>query len=148
MTLNSAPQSLLGALLHGDGLAPMEGPCHLTTVLPVFHATPRIQLARVLDAHRNHYDAFLVVHGTDTMAYSASAVSLMLYGFRKPIVFTGSQLPLAMPRSDARQNLIDSLTCATAYFNPPHVHFQVRVWRRSRWVVGGWGRGGRGGGDG
>ena len=40
--------------------------------------------------------------------------SLMLKGFKKPIVLTGSQLPLAMPRSDARQNLIDSITCATA----------------------------------
>lgn len=45
----------------------------------------------------------------------------MQTGFRKPIVITGSQLPLAMPRSDARQNLIDSVTCLTAFFNPPHV---------------------------
>lgn len=45
-------------------------------------------------------------------------------GFKKPIVVTGSQLPLAMPRSDARQNLIDSVTCLTAYFNPPHVQLQ------------------------
>lgn len=85
----------------------------------------RIQLAKVLDANRRDYDAFLVVHGTDTMAYTSSAMSLMLTGFRKPIVFTGSQLPLAMPRSDARQNLIDSLTCATASFNPPHVNLQA-----------------------
>jgi L-asparaginase/Glu-tRNA(Gln) amidotransferase subunit D len=56
------------------------------------------------------------------MAYSACALSLLLAGFRKPIILTGSQLPLAMPRSDARQNLIDSLTCATASFSPPHVH--------------------------
>ena len=83
-----------------------------------------IQIAKALDANRREYDAFLVVHGTDTMAYSAAAVSLMLSGFRKPIVFTGSQLPLSMPRSDARQNLIDSLTCATSSFNPPHVHLQ------------------------
>ena len=51
--------------------------------------------------------------GTDTLSYTASAVSLMLAGFRKPIIITGSQLPLDMPRSDARQNLIDSITCAT-----------------------------------
>lgn len=84
----------------------------------------RIQLAKMLDSQREFYDAFLVVHGTDTMAYTASAVSFMLHNFRKPIVFTGSQLPLAMARSDARQNLIDSLTCATAYFTPPHIYFQ------------------------
>ena len=57
-------------------------------------------------------------------SYTASALSLMLAGFRKPIVLTGSQLPLALPRSDARQNLLDSLTCATASWLPPHVHLQ------------------------
>eukprot|EP00878_Enallax_costatus_P037668 GHUV01042577.1.p2 GENE.GHUV01042577.1~~GHUV01042577.1.p2 ORF type:complete len:107 (+),score=13.71 GHUV01042577.1:276-596(+) len=55
------------------------------------------------------------------MAYTASALSLMLLGFKKPIVMTGSQLPLSSPRSDARQNLIDALTCAAAAFEPPHV---------------------------
>jgi L-asparaginase/Glu-tRNA(Gln) amidotransferase subunit D len=54
------------------------------------------------------------------MAYTASALSLMLAGFKKPIVLTGSQLPLSSPRSDARQNLIDALTCATAVYKPPH----------------------------
>jgi len=73
---------------------------------------------------RNEYDAFLVVHGTDTMAYTASALSLMLLGFKKPIVLTGSQMPLASPRTDARQNLIDALTCAVAPLTPPH----VQVW--------------------
>ena len=62
--------------------------------------------------------------GTDTMAFTASALSLMLAGFKKPIVITGSQLPLLEPRSDARQNLIDSITCATASFTPPHVHLE------------------------
>jgi L-asparaginase/Glu-tRNA(Gln) amidotransferase subunit D len=81
-----------------------------------------LQMAKTLHAARPHFDAFVLVHGTDTMAYTASALSLLLGGFRKPIVLTGSQLPLAMPRSDARQNLIDSLTCATASFSPPHVH--------------------------
>lgn len=82
------------------------------------------QMARALHAARDYYDAFVIVHGTDTMAYTASALSLMVPGFRKPIVLTGSQLPLLMPRSDARQNLIDSLTCATAVHNPPHVQLQ------------------------
>ena len=80
----------------------------------------------MLHRQRDNYDAFLVVHGTDTLSYTASALSLMLCGFRKPIVMTGSQLPLALPRSDARQNLIDALTCATAGSSPPHVHLQVR----------------------
>jgi L-asparaginase type I len=80
-----------------------------------------VHIAKTLHAAREHFDAFIVVHGTDTMAYTASALSLLLAGFRKPIILTGSQLPLAMPRSDARQNLIDSLTCATSSFTPPHV---------------------------
>ncbi len=58
------------------------------------------------------------------MAYTASALSLMLCGFRKPIVLTGSQVPLASPRSDARQNLIDAISCATAAHTPPHVNLQ------------------------
>eukprot|EP00879_Flechtneria_rotunda_P027314 GHRR01029258.1.p1 GENE.GHRR01029258.1~~GHRR01029258.1.p1 ORF type:complete len:383 (+),score=131.02 GHRR01029258.1:795-1943(+) len=82
------------------------------------------QIAKLLDKNRQAYDAFLVVHGTDTMAYTASAISLMLQGFKKPVVFTGSQLPLSSPRSDARQNLIDALTCATAAAKPPHVSLQ------------------------
>lgn len=71
-------------------------------------------LARALDARREDFDAFIVAHGTDTMAYTASALSLMLVGFNKPIVLTGSQLPLGFARSDARQNLIDALTCCVA----------------------------------
>eukprot|EP00198_Chlamydomonas_reinhardtii_P004437 XP_001693773.1 predicted protein [Chlamydomonas reinhardtii] len=65
-----------------------------------------------------------VVHGTDTLAYTASALSLMLCGFKKPIVLTGSQLPLRAPRTDARQNLLDSIQVATSAFSPPHVELQ------------------------
>ena len=65
-----------------------------------------IKIAQILDANRHIFDAFLVVHGTDTMAYTASALSLLLRGFKKPIVLTGSQMPLAAPRSDARSNLL------------------------------------------
>jgi L-asparaginase len=74
-----------------------------------------IMIARRLHARRESYDAFIIAHGTDTMAYTASALSLMLgAGFGKPVVLTGSQLPLAMARSDARQNVIDALTCCVA----------------------------------
>lgn len=82
-----------------------------------------IKLARILHSKRELYDAFLVVHGTDTMAFTASALSLMLAGFGRPIVLTGSQVPLALPRSDARQNLVDALTCAIAYQQPPYPRF-------------------------
>jgi L-asparaginase type I len=83
-----------------------------------------VALAQLLDAARDDYAAAVIVHGTDTMAYTASALSFMLAGYGKPIVLTGSQIPLAMPRSDARQNLIDSLTCAVASHAPPHVALQ------------------------
>jgi len=73
-----------------------------------------VKLARALHERRDEYSAFVVAHGTDTMAYAASALSLMLVGFGKPIVLTGSQLPLSFARSDARQNLIDALTCCCA----------------------------------
>ncbi|KAG2500713.1 hypothetical protein HYH03_001478 [Edaphochlamys debaryana] len=83
-----------------------------------------VAIAKALDHHRPHYDAFVVVHGTDTLAYTAAALSLMLQGFKKPIVMTGSQLPLRAPRTDARQNLLDSITVATSAFSPPHVALQ------------------------
>jgi Asparaginase, N-terminal len=53
-----------------------------------------------------------------------NACVLLQTGLRKPIVLTGSQLPLAMPRSDARQNLIDSVTCLTSFFSPPHIRLE------------------------
>ena len=72
-----------------------------------------VKIAKLLDKKRDSYDAFVIIHGTDTMSYTGSALSLMLAGFRKPVVLTGSQLPMTLPRSDARQNLIDAVTCAT-----------------------------------
>jgi len=77
-----------------------------------------VRLAKTLDGYRDAYDSFVVIHGTDTLSYTASALSLMLLGFGKPIVLTGSQLPLSELRSDARQNLIDAVTVATAGLSP------------------------------
>jgi L-asparaginase len=72
---------------------------------------------RVADAivtHGADADGVVVLHGTDTMAYTASALSFMLAGLRRPVVLTGSQIPLAEVRSDARENLVTSLLLATA----------------------------------
>lgn len=71
-----------------------------------------IKIAKLLHKHRDSYDGFVIIHGTDTMAYTGAALSLMLAGFRKPVVLTGSQRPMLMPRSDARQNLVDAVTVA------------------------------------
>ena len=59
------------------------------------------------------YDGFVILHGTDTMAYSASALSFMLEGLAKPVIFTGSQIPMCQVRSDGRDNLINSLLIAS-----------------------------------
>ncbi len=67
----------------------------------------------IFDQYDNH-DGFVVLHGTDTMAYTASALSFMLEGLNKPVIFTGAQLPISEPRSDARENLITALDIASA----------------------------------
>ncbi len=61
----------------------------------------------------SQYDGFVILHGTDTMAYTASALSYMLEGLNKPIIFTGAQIPIGSTRSDARENLITALEIAS-----------------------------------
>jgi L-asparaginase len=72
-----------------------------------------IELARVIHGALTNYDGIVVVHGTDTMAYTASALSFLLPQLDKPVIFTGSQRPLDQIRNDARQNLIDAFQLAT-----------------------------------
>lgn len=74
-------------------------------------------LASLIFEHYDTHDGFVVLHGTDTMAYTASALSFMLDGLAKPVVFTGAQLPISEPRSDARENLITALEVASARKN-------------------------------
>lgn len=74
-----------------------------------------IRLAGVIEENYEKYDGFVVLHGTDTMAYTASVLSFMLENLNKPVILTGSQLPLGMIRSDGRENFITSVEIATAY---------------------------------
>src|SRR3954468_2436687 len=78
------------------------------------NATPDewCDIARLLYEHRADHDGFVVLHGTDTMAYTSSALSFLLPSFGKPVVVTGSQIPIARTRSDGRQNLIGALQVA------------------------------------
>src|SRR5947208_2599404 len=78
--------------------------------------TPRqwLEIARDIATHYDEYDGFVVVHGTDTMAYTASALPFLLGGLAKPVVITGSQIPLCEIRNDARENLITSLMIASS----------------------------------
>ena len=71
-------------------------------------------LARLIAQKYDAYDGFVILHGTDTMAYSASALSFMLDNLSKPVVFTGSQLPIGRPRTDGKENLISAVEIATA----------------------------------
>ena len=72
------------------------------------------KLAHVIADNYDSYDGFVVLHGTDTMAYTASALSYMLENLTKPIIFTGSQLPIGQLRTDGKENLITSIEIAAA----------------------------------
>lgn len=73
-----------------------------------------IKLARLIEEKYEIYDGFVVLHGSDTMAYSASALSFMLENLNKPVVFTGSQLPMGVIRTDGRENFLAAIEIAAA----------------------------------
>jgi L-asparaginase len=77
-----------------------------------------VEIARDIAAHYEEFDGFVVLHGTDTMAYTASALPFMLRDLAKPVIITGSQIPLCEVRNDARENLITSLLIAASYDIP------------------------------
>ena len=80
-------------------------------------------LAALIEERYDDYDGFVVLHGTDTMAYSASALSFMIEGLTKPVIFTGSQLPIGVPRTDGKENLISAVEIAAA--KDEHGHAMV-----------------------
>ena len=73
-----------------------------------------LHMAQMVYDHYEEYDGFVILHGTDTMSYSASALSFMLENLSKPVVFTGSQLPVGVLRSDAKENLLTAIEIAAA----------------------------------
>lgn len=73
-----------------------------------------VKIVEIIRDNYDEYAGFVVLHGTDTMAYSASAVSFMLQNLSKPVVFTGSQLPLGVLRSDAKENVMNAIEIAAA----------------------------------
>src|SRR5438477_1261632 len=91
-----------------------------TPLLDSSNMTPRewVAIARDIATNYRGYDGFVVLHGTDTMAYTASALPFMLRVLGKPVVITGSQIPLCEVRNDARENLITSLLIAAKYDIP------------------------------
>ncbi|QOI98451.1 MAG: asparaginase [Flammeovirgaceae bacterium] len=85
-------------------------------------------MARLIAEHYHAHDGFVILHGTDTMAYTASALSFMLENLSKPVILTGAQLPISEPRSDARENLITSLEIASARQNGQAVVPEVCIY--------------------
>ena len=71
------------------------------------------KLVRIISNNYNQYTGFVILHGTDTMAYTASALSFMLEGLNKPVILTGSQLPIGVLRTDGKENLLTSIEIAT-----------------------------------
>ena len=97
-----------------------------------------IKLAKILKQNYTSYDGFVVLHGTDTMAYTASALSFMLENQTKPVILTGSQLPIGTLRTDGKENLITSIEIAAAKKNDqalvPEVciYFENELYRGNR----------------
>ena len=79
-----------------------------------------VAITELIEKKYDEYDGFVILHGTDTMAYSASAVSFMIEGLTKPVIFTGSQLPIGIPRTDGKENLISSVEIAAARDSEGH----------------------------
>ena len=114
-----------------DGLTPELGPQQLLRYVPAVSALCEVdclslfsidstnitpahwrEVTRVLRDHYDDYDGFVISHGTDTMAYTAAALSYMVQGSQKPIVITGAQKPINYDSTDSKLNLLDAFTCA------------------------------------
>lgn len=97
-----------------------------------------VRMASIIEENYDEFDGFVILHGTDTMSYSASALSFLLENLDKPVIFTGSQLPIGMLRTDGKENLISSIEIAAAKKNNspivPEVciFFQNKLFRGNR----------------
>ena len=97
-----------------------------------------IQIAEIIETHYQSFDGFVVLHGSDTMSYSASALSFMLENLGKPVIFTGSQLPIGDLRTDAKENLITSIQIASKQEHGAPVikevglYFEYKLYRGNR----------------
>ena len=91
----------------------------LKTPIDSAELTPSVwtELVEIIEANYSLFDGFVILHGTDTMAYTASALSFMIQGLNKPIILTGSQLPLGRLRTDGRENFITAIEIASTRKN-------------------------------
>lgn len=97
-----------------------------------------VKMVTIIETNYEMYDGFVVLHGSDTMSYSASALSFMLENLRKPVIFTGSQLPIGDLRTDAKENLITAIQIASLqHKNKPVIsevclYFEYKLYRGNR----------------
>lgn len=91
-----------------------------------------VTLSECIFENYTQYDGFVVLHGTDTMAYTASALSFSLQNLTKPVIFTGSQVPMSNIRSDAQRNLINAIEMATTDIAEVAICFNDHVYRGNR----------------
>ena len=97
-----------------------------------------IKIAKMIDENYASFDGFVVLHGSDTMSYSASALSFMLENLNKPVIFTGSQLPIGDLRTDAKENLITAIQIASlqskskAVITEVGLYFEYKLYRGNR----------------
>jgi L-asparaginase len=97
-----------------------------------------IKIANIIEEKYNYFDGFVVLHGSDTMSYSASALSFMLENLNKPVIFTGSQLPIGDLRTDAKENLITAIQIASLQSKSKSVitevglYFEYKLYRGNR----------------
>lgn len=100
-----------------------------------------VRIAKIIGTNYDAYDGFVVLHGSDTMAYTASALSFLLEGLNKPVILTGSQLPIGTIRTDAKENLITAIEVAAASDEQGRatvpevaVYFEYSLYRGNRTV--------------
>ena len=103
--------------------------CQLDPIIDSSNMNPTVwkKIVDVIEKEYDNYDGFLVLHGTDTMAYTASALSFAFENLGKPVVLTGSQLPLGMLRSDGRENIICALEISEVC-----IFFENKLYRGNR----------------
>ena len=119
--------------------------CHIDTVsfkepIDSSNMNPEywVQIAEIIETRYDAFDGFVVLHGSDTMSYTASAMSFMLENLAKPVIFTGAQLPIGDLRTDAKENLITSIQVASLQSNGSPLikevclYFEYKLYRANR----------------
>lgn len=114
--------------------------CFLALPKPIdsSNVSPKIwvELVEIIENNYCEFQGFVILHGTDTMAYSASALSFMIQNLTKTVVFTGAQLPIGIPRTDARENLITSIQIAGSTLSEKSIVPEVCIYFNGRLLRG------------